>query len=116
MKPQLLLIVDSDPRNSPRPAEAVRIAAGVGAWERLRVILYLHGPAVALLDPESDQFPDGDNYARYLPLVRETDQALRVQAGASLPPGVSEPGEGFSLLDAAELARLTAESTWVIRF
>ena len=46
MKPRLLLIVTTDPRISPRPAEAVRIAAGVGAWQKIDVTLYLRDAAV----------------------------------------------------------------------
>ena len=41
MKPKLLLLVTSDPRTSARPAEAVRIAAGIGAWKKADVTLYL---------------------------------------------------------------------------
>ena len=40
MKPRVLFIVTGDPRTSPRPAEAVRIAAGVVAWKRADIAVY----------------------------------------------------------------------------
>ena len=114
MKPRLLIIVDSDPRTSPRPAEAVRIAAGVGAWDRLELILYLHGPAVHLLTSEREEYPDGENYDRYLPLVREMGHALRHQGDAELL--ASENADGSVPIDAVELARLAAGCSSVLRF
>ena len=35
MKPFVLFVVTSDPRNTPRPVEALRIAVGTAAWRRV---------------------------------------------------------------------------------
>jgi len=32
--PKTLVMIETDPRTSPRPAEAIRIAAGIGAWKK----------------------------------------------------------------------------------
>lgn len=116
MKPQLLLIIDSDPRHSPRPAEAIRIAAGIGAWDALHLTLYLHGPAVSLLSSESEEFPDGENYERYLPVVRERGHAICIEAGAPFSAQSSTYRENCRAIDRAELARLAAGCAWVMRF
>ena len=59
MKPNVLMMVTSDPRVSARPAEAVRIAAGVGTWRKAGMMLYLHGPAaLALLDTYAETIID----------------------------------------------------------
>ena len=60
MKRGVLLIIATDPRSSHRPAEAIRIAAGVGAWGRVEVTLYLHGPAVLALSDDTDALVDGE--------------------------------------------------------
>ena len=65
----LLIKVASDPRKSPRPAEAVRIAAGVGAWNKVKVHLALAGPAVFCLDQFADELTNGDLFTLYLPAI-----------------------------------------------
>ena len=64
-----LFVIASDPRTSHRPAEAVRIAAGVGAWKKIDVSLYLHGEAMRILDEAAGDFVDEEHVERYLPLV-----------------------------------------------
>jgi hypothetical protein len=116
MKPHLLLIIDSDPRKYPRAAEAVRIAAGLGAWGGFALTLYLHGPALTLLGLEGEQMLDGDSYPQYLPVLRQMGHALRGEAGGSWPASLSEYGEGFSPMDMAEFRQLVSNSAWVLRF
>ena len=54
MKRQALFIIGGDPRISARPAEAIRIAAGIGTWKKISVRIYLEGAAVLALS----EFPD----------------------------------------------------------
>lgn len=116
MKPRLLLIIDSDPRSSHKPAEAVRIAAGIGAWDTLQLTLYLHGPAVSLLSAESEEFPDGENYARYLPVVRERGHTICVDTRAVSGAETSGCEADCRAIEQSELARLAAGCKWVLRF
>src|ERR1043166_8097475 len=116
MKPRVLFTVTSDPRTSPRPAEAVRIAAGVGSWQKIEVTLYLRGAAVLLLGEWAEELVDGDNFARYLPLVAEAGQPICVQGG---PPALSELAQSRVLSQAigdAHLAQLAARSHYLTRF
>lgn len=64
-----LFVIASDPRTSHRPAEAVRIVAGVGAWKKVDVSLYLHGEAARILDETAGDFVDEEHFERYLPTV-----------------------------------------------
>jgi sulfur relay (sulfurtransferase) DsrF/TusC family protein len=66
-----LFVIASDPRTSHRPAEAIRIAAGVGAWTKVKVSVYLYGEARRILDDEVGDFVDEEQFERYLPMVRE---------------------------------------------
>jgi hypothetical protein len=64
-----LFVIASDPRTSHRPAEAVRIAAGVAAWKKVDVSLYLHGEAALILDETAGSFVDEEHIERYLPML-----------------------------------------------
>jgi len=66
-----LFVIASDPRKSHRPAEAVRIAAGAGAWKKAQVNLYLHGEARCILEESAGDFIDEEHFARYLPMLEE---------------------------------------------
>ena len=116
MKRRVLFIVDSDPRTSPKPAEAVRIAAGVGVWEKAEITLYLRGAAVLALGEFAEDLIDGENFTRYLPVVAESEQTILAQAGT---PPLKELGEArvkYKPIDDAELARIATASHATVRF
>lgn len=116
MNPTLLVIVDSDPRTSPRPAEAVRIAAGVGTWRKVDVTLYLRGPAVLALAEYPDELLEEDNYVRYLPIVGEFGRPIYVQQGAPLLGELGESAHRWEELPEEGLARICASHRYVLRF
>jgi hypothetical protein len=116
MKPGVLLIITSDPRSSHRPAEAIRIAAGVGTWERVEVAVYLHGAAVLALSDCTDALVDGDNYAQYLPMVAGFPRPIYVQESGSLLAEVRPSPVRFEEISIARLAALAAASHYVMRF
>lgn len=116
MKRRLLFIVTSDPRVSARPAEAVRIVAGVGAWETVEAVLYLRGAAVLALDESAEELVDGDNFVRYLPLAAEAGRRVCVQRSSPLLAELGETRVSFDPVDDDELARLAADSDCVVRF
>ncbi len=113
--PRILLVVDSDPRTSTRPAEAMRLAAGLGAWRNVELQIYFTGDALWAFD-ESVEVCDGEILRRCLPLLTETDRPLLVPPGgrpfvqrASSPVFCRE-------MDLPALATLAAECQYVLRF
>jgi len=116
MKPSLLIIVESDPRSSARPAEAIRIAAGVGAWQKADITLCLRGAAVLVLGEYTDDLEDGDNFSRYLPIIREWGRPVHVQQAEPLLHDLGEATLAFQPLDDAGLAALAARHTCILRF
>jgi len=60
----VLVVISEDPRVSHRANEAMRIALGVVAGEN-PVRIVLTGPAVHLLDEDTDDLVDGDDIARF---------------------------------------------------
>ncbi len=116
MPKRLLFIISSDPRSSARPAEAVRIAAGVGAWKKMEVNLYLRGPGVLALTEYPDDLVDEDNFTRYLPIIGEFGRPVLVQRGAAWLAELGAARLPFREIPDEELAAVSAASTAVARF
>jgi len=114
--PTVLILITSDPRTSHRPAEAIRIAAGVGVWKKADISLYLREAAVLVLGEDPEGLVDEENYTRYLPLVRDFGRPVYVQHGAPLLPKLGETSFKIEELNDDELARLAANSNYIIRF
>src|SRR5437773_11197995 len=91
MKPSVLFVVNSDPRTSPRPAEAIRIAAGVGAWKQVEVSVCLCEAAVLALGEFVDELVDEDNFTRYWPILGESGRPIYVETGAPLLKDLGQP-------------------------
>ena len=115
-RPSLLFLLGTDPRSSARPAEAIRVAAGVAAWKKVDVTVYLRGPAVLALGEWLDELRDEDNYSRYLPLLVEGQRPIYVEAGARELNDLGTPSFPFVPITDVQLAELAAHATSVLRF
>ena len=116
MNSSALFIIAGDPRRSPRPAEAIRIAAGVGTWRKTTVHVYLRDPAVLALGEWPDELVDGDNFSRYLPILGEWGRPIYVQRGAPMLAHLGQPSLPFEEIDVDRLAMLAAGSGFVLCF
>ena len=119
MKTRILLMIESDPRQSPRPAEAMRVAAGLLPWGKVEPVLYLHGQALQLLDSslDAEEWMDGEGLREHLASLaaggvrfhaqkRQAEPACQAQSGRECPKEIG--------LD--ELAALAASCQAVARF
>ncbi|MCX8155779.1 MAG: DsrE family protein [Verrucomicrobiae bacterium] len=116
MKPSVLFIIKGDPRTSHRPAEAIRIAAGVGTWKKVDITVYLHGPAVLALGEFVDELVDEDNYTRYLPIIGEFGRPVYVQAGEPCLSEIEPATLPYEAIDDRRLAELAAAHSSVVYF
>ena len=116
MNPQVLFIIEGDPRSSGKPAEAIRIAAGVGTWKKTDITVYLRGAGVLALSEYADEFVDEDNYTRYFPIVADFGRPIFVQKGAPLLNEVGDSPLPFEEIDDSRLAEMCARSKYVLRF
>jgi hypothetical protein len=112
---RLLVIVTRDPRTSGRLAEAIRFGAGVSAWQKVDVTLYLGGDAVQGLLAGENQFVDEDNILDFLPLFAEHQQELFVEQGHPVVTAHRDQIP-YAELDMKGLSRLIVEHDFIMRF
>ncbi len=114
MKPLVLFVIDADPRRSGRAVEAIRIAVGIAAWQRVEVAIYLAGAAVLAAAENVDDLVEADNLVRYTPLLRDLGRPIYIDG--TFKPGLTEATVPIEALDRAGLAALAARSTYLVRF
>ena len=113
----LLIRVESDPRESARPAEAVRIGAGVGAWNKVKVHFVFVGPAVMCLDEFADELKEGELFAQYLPSIAQHGGRIVVDESSATLKGIQPTSAlQFEKLSSAAIEQLQHEADHVMRF
>ena len=112
----VLVIISEDPRASHRANEAMRIALGVVAGEN-PVRIVLTGPAVHLLDEDTDELVDGDDIAKFRTALKKLGVPFHVEA-ASLPspPGWNADGHPVVPVSPEEIAALVPQAQRFIVF
>ncbi len=111
----LLIKIGSDPRTSPRAAEAVRIAAGVGAWRKVQVHLCLIGPAAQALDEFADELANGELFTQYLPSIPNHGGRILVDRDNPLLNSVT-PTVPFERVSSTDLQSFAAQMDHVMQF
>jgi hypothetical protein len=102
----VLVVIAADPRTSGRAFEAMRIGIGVVAGEN-EVTFLLRGPAVHLLDGDTDDLVDGDDIAKFRDNLKRLGVPFHVEADA-IPddPDWNESGHPIVRASRAEMAAL----------
>ena len=77
----VLVLISADPRRSGRAFEAMRIGVGVVAGENA-VTFVLTGPAVHLLDADTDDLVDGDDIAKFRENLKRLGVPFHVETDA----------------------------------
>lgn len=109
---KILFIIGGDPRKSHRPAEAIRIATGAGAWGRVEVNICLTGTAALMLDENAEALRDEEQIAACLPALRESCRPVYVLGRSQNE--ISKAG--VERLDVKALAELAMRHDVVVRF
>ncbi len=101
-------MIDGDPRISHRPAEGIRIAAGLQPWKRTEIVVLLRGPAGYVLQEFHDELVDEDNFTHYLPMLRDAKIPVWVEASFADREAIQDspwPHQFADLVKMAELVR-----------
>ena len=80
----MLVVISADPRATHRANEAMRIGLGIVSGEN-EVTFVLTGPAVHLLDEDTDALVDGDYIAKFRASLRALGIPFHIEADA-VPP------------------------------
>jgi hypothetical protein len=113
--PRTLVLIETDPRTSARPAEGIRIAAGIGAWKKTDVTLLLRGVAGYSLQEYADELVDEDNFVRYLPLVVEGARPIYVEDSFADLDALKDSPWRYEVITADRAAQLVRENDYLIR-
>ncbi len=114
---RVTIVVSADPRKSGRAAEAVRIAAGVGGWEKVEVKLCLVADARRILAETVDDLVNGEVFENYLPLLAEGESRLYVvEAPRRLKLPRDERYAQVPTIGMKDLAEMCREGDLVLRF
>ena len=117
-KPHVLFLITSDPRHSARPAEGVRVAAGLAVGQKAQVSLYWGEPLAGLPEAAACDLVDGDCFEQYLPvLAAHGGELLTAPAEDQAPPSDDNaPSWHFLPVTTTRLAELAAGSQIVLQF
>jgi hypothetical protein len=112
----VLVLISADPRTSHRANEAMRIGLGILSGEN-DVTFVLTGPAVHLLDGDTDDLEDGDDIAKFRANIRTLGIPFHVEAG-SRPGDPDWNTDGHEVVDVtgARIADLVRQSRRVLVF
>lgn len=78
MTDRILVLIKSNPLESHRPVEAIRIALGLASGDH-SVMIVLLNQAPLLLADDTEDLVDGDILQKYLPTFNELDQTFFVE-------------------------------------
>jgi hypothetical protein len=109
-----LVLISEDPRVSHRANEAMRIALGVVAGEN-EVRIVLTGPAVHLLDDDTDDLVDGDDVAKFRASLRKLGVPFHVE-GETPPADWNGDGHPVVPVTTAEIAAMLPRARRFLMF
>ena len=112
----VLVVIAADPRSSHRAFEAMRIGVGVVAGEN-EVTFVLRGPAVHLLDADTDDLVDGDDIAKFRDNLKRLEVPFHVEEDA-VPADAdwNESGHPIVRVSRARIAELLRQGRRFIIF
>jgi predicted peroxiredoxin len=112
----VLILISQDPRTSGRAFEAMRIGIGIVAGEN-DVTFVLTGPAVHLLDDNTDDLVDGDDVAKFRTNLQRLGVPFHVETSA-VPSDSDWNAEGHEIIRVTreQIADLVRAARRVIAF
>jgi len=110
-----LVVISEDPRVSHRANEAMRIALGIVAGDN-EVRVVLTGPAVHLLDEDTDDLVDGDDIAKFRASLKKLGVPFHVEGALPTAPGWNADGHPVIPVSRVQIAALVPRATRFLIF
>ncbi len=110
-----LVVISEDPRVSHRANEAIRIALGIVAGDN-EVHVVLTGPAVHLLDEDTDDLVDGDDIAKFCAALKKLGVMFYVEGALPTAPGWNADRHPVDSVSRAQIAALVPRVTRYLVF
>lgn len=115
MTAKLILLIRSNPDNSHRPAEAIRIAAGLGIGENpLKIILTGESPRI--LSPDEEDLVDLEILEKFLPMINEWNIPIYVDKMSLNNINLNNSPYKYRVADNNETSELIAGGHYVFVF
>ena len=112
----VLVLITEDPRASGRAFEAMRIGVGIVAGEN-EVTFVLSGPAVHLLDADTDDLVDGDDVAKFRANLQRLGVPFHVEVDAiPADPDWNADGHEVRPVTRPQIAELARAARRIIAF
>lgn len=115
MAAKLVIIIRSNPNESNRPAEAIRIAAGLGIGKNpLKIIL--SGESPRILSADEDDLMDIDIIEKFLPMIEEWNIPIYVDKITLNNIDLKNSPYKYRTVDKEETSELIAGGHYVMVF
>jgi len=92
----VVVLITEDPRATGRAFEAMRIGIGIVAGEN-EVTFVLSGPAVHLLDADTDDLVDGDDVAKFRANLKRLGVPFHIET-AAVPSDADWNDDGHAIV------------------
>ncbi len=110
MTEPILVLIKSNPLESHRPVEGLRIALGLISGEH-RVTLVLMNESPLLLAEDTDDLVDGDILKKYLPTLKELGQRFYIEENALEKAGLKKADDFIEAVSEEKIHRLIAQAS-----
>jgi predicted peroxiredoxin len=115
MSKKALILIRSDPRQSHRPCEGVRIALGLAASGH-QVELVFTEEAPRILEDDIEDLVDGELAMRYLTTLKDFISVFYIDDAGAGEIDLSDSKHQTQLLSKEEISSKIAGSEWFVRF
>jgi sulfur relay (sulfurtransferase) DsrF/TusC family protein len=109
MEQNVIVLIKSDPEESHRPVEAIRIALGlISGDHKVSVVLLDKSPL--LLGNTAEDLVDGEDLEKYLPPFKELDQTFYVEKEALNRANLGESDYSIQPISIPEISDLISQA------
>ena len=104
---KIIFLIRSDPSVSHRPAEAIRIASGLGTGNNSIKVIF-SGESARILSPDEDDLEDIDIIEKFLPIIKDWEIPLYVDKRSLAGIDLKRSPYAYRTVDNEEVSEILA--------